>query len=179
MEALRHSSLLKSIAVAGVLAATSIVASAQPSGPGPRGPGWGMPGPGMMMGPGAFGPGMMGPRGYGLMCDPSVAGFAEWRIERLERLIRPTDAQRAKFDELKTAANKAAETMRATCPTEFPKTMTGRMELMEKRMEAMLAAVKTMRPALDAFYAALTDEQKAQLDNNTGPRRFWRWRERY
>jgi len=36
------------------------------------------------------------------------------------------------------------------------------MEATEKRLEAMLQGVKTVRPALDAFYATLSDEQKSQ-----------------
>jgi len=134
--------------------------------PGPGG-GWG---PGMMMGPGMMGPGMMS----GGMCSPQAAGLAEWRIELIERAVRPTDAQRAALSELKTASSKAAETIAAACPREFPATSTARLELMEKRLDAMLQAVKTVRPAFDAFYATLTADQKAALDK-AGPRR-WGWR---
>ncbi len=171
---------LKTTAIAVVLIGATGVGVSQPfgpGGPGARGPGWNMPGPGTMMGPGPYGPGMMGPRGA-FMCNPGTAGFAEWRIDRLEAIIKPNDAQRAKFDELKAAAAKAAEAMRNACPTGIPTTMIGRMEQMEKRSEAMLAAVKTMRPALEAFYATLTAEQKTRFDSSAGPRRFWRWRDR-
>jgi hypothetical protein len=112
------------------------------------------------------------------MCGPGAAGFAEWRIDRLEQALKPTDAQRSKLEELKAASTKAAEIMRGACPSEIPLTMTGRMAAMEKRLEAMLQAVKTMRPALDAFYATLTDEQKAVFDAPGRRHRFWRWRER-
>lgn len=133
---------------------------------GPRG-GWG---PGMMMGPG-----MMGGRGgFAGMCDPRGAGLAEWRMERIERLITPTDAQRTALNALRDASTKAAETISAACPREFPASAAARMELMEKRLETMLAAIKTVRPAFDAFYATLTDEQKARL-NARGPR-GWGWR---
>jgi hypothetical protein len=157
-------------AVALVL--TSAVAAAQP---GPRGqwsdgPGWG---PGMMMGPG-----MMGPGGFSFMCNPRAAGFAEWRIARIEETVRPTDAQRAALDELRTASSKAAETISAACTSDFPAKSTERLAAMEKRVEAMLQAIKTVRPAFDAFYAALDDQQKARLDD-IGPRRWgwrgWRW----
>jgi len=56
-----------------------------------------------------MGPGMMGGQQFGRMCDPRSAGFAEWRLDRLESVVKPTDAQRAKFDEFKTASSKAAE----------------------------------------------------------------------
>ncbi len=162
MTALRIS-LIACTALALTSLATTVVAQ--------HGPGMG---PGLMMGPG-----MMDHGSYRRMCGPGAAGFAEWRVERFERIIKPTDSQRPKFDEFKAASLKAAETMRAACPAEIPRTMPARMEAMEKRMEATLQAVKTLRPALDAFYATLDTEQKARLDWNAGPRRFWRWRDRW
>jgi hypothetical protein len=157
------------IASAALALATFVAtADAQPYGPGA---GWG---PGMMMGPG-----WMGRGGFGRMCSPAAASYAEWRIKRLEQVVKPTEAQRAKFDDLKAASTKAVELMRNACPTDFPATVVGRMETMEKRLDAMLQAVKTVRPALDAFYATLSDEQKTRLDSNSGRGRFWRWRDRW
>jgi hypothetical protein len=37
------------------------------------------------------------------------------------------------------------------------------MEVQERRLSAMLEAVRTVQPALDNFYATLSDEQKARL----------------
>ena len=74
-------------------------ANAQPYGSGMRGWGWGhdLMGSGMMMGPG-----MMGhSRG---MCSNAAAGFVGWRIDGLELIITPTEAQRSKFEELKAAS---------------------------------------------------------------------------
>jgi hypothetical protein len=157
---------LLTVAFSALLLASS--AAAQP-GPGGRGPG-------MMMGPGMMGSGIMGPA----MCSPRAAGLAEWRIDTIERAVRPTEAQRPAFNELKAASAKAAETIAAACPRDFPETPTARLETMEKRLDAMLQAVKTVRPAFDAFYATLGDEQKAEL-NRAGPRhwgwRWWRWRQ--
>ena len=140
-------------------------ASSPGAGPGPNyGPhGWGR---GMMMGPG-----MMGMGGMGAMCDPRGAGLAEWRMERIERLVNPNDAQRAALDNLRNASAKAAEIVTAACPREFPASATGRLELMEKRLDAMQQAIKTVRPAFDAFYATLNDEQKVRVNTGgAGPR---------
>lgn len=126
-----------------------------------------------------MGPGMMDRGHFGRMCSPRSAGFAEWRIDRMERAVKPTDAQRAKFDELKAASGKAAEAMRAACAAEVPATMAGRMEATERRLEAMLQAVKSVRPAFDAFYATLSDDQKASLNTGSGRNRFWHWRDRW
>ena len=91
------------IAIAGTLLAVPAVAQTAAPGPGygPRG-GWG---PGMMMGPGMMG---WGAGGMGAICDPRGAGLAEWRMERIERLITPSETQRAALNDLRTASTKAA-----------------------------------------------------------------------
>lgn len=143
-------------------------ASAQP---GPGGAGWG---PGMLMGPG-----MMGGGGFGFLCNPRMAGFAEWRLAQIEAEVKPSDAQKALLNDLKSASAKAAEIITSGCPTTFPSKPTERLELAEKRLEAMQQALKTVRPAFEAFYDALDDKQKSRLDA-AGPRawgwRNWRWR---
>jgi LTXXQ motif family protein len=136
-------------------------------------PGWGggMGG----MGPGMMGPGMMGPGamwGAG-MCNPRAAGLAEWRTDRIEQLVRPTDAQRPKLDELRKASAKAAEIISAACPSDIPQSPVARLELMEKRMGAMLEAVKVVRPAFAEFYNSLDSNQQSRL-SAAGPRR-WGW----
>jgi len=161
-------------AVALVGAAILAAATAQPYGPGA-----GMMGPGMMSGQGMMGSWMMGRRGSAGMCNPAAAGFAEWRTDRIADLVKPTDAQRGKFDEFKAASIKSAEMMRDACQSEIPATILARTEAMEKRMDTMLQAIRTMRPALAAFYATLSDEQKARLDSNVGRGRYWRWRDHW
>jgi hypothetical protein len=129
-----------------------------------------------------MGPGMMQPGGMwgGDTCNPRSAGLAEWRIARIERAVRPTDAQRPKLEELRTASAKAAEAVTAACPRELPASPVARLELAEKRLNAMLEAVKIVRPKFEDFYASLTSEQQARL-NSAGPRQWgwrgWRWRE--
>jgi Spy/CpxP family protein refolding chaperone len=155
-------------------AAVAVVLSIAPAAAQPGGFGWG---PGMMMGPGMMSPGGMW---GGEMCNPRSAGLAEWRIARIERAVRPTDAQRPKLEELRTASAKAAEVITASCPRELPASPVARLEVAEKRLNAMLEAVKIVRPKFDEFYASLTSEQQARL-NSAGPRQWgwrgWRWRE--
>lgn len=166
------------VAISALLAVTTSATGTWAQGPG-NGPGsgWGM-GPGAMMGPG-----MMGGGGLGFMCNPRTAGMAEWRIQRIESAVKPNDAQKAALADLKAASTKAAETIAAACKAEVPATSKERLALMEKRVEAMLQAVKTVRPAFDAFYDKLDADQKAKVDA-AGPRRWgwenwhWPWRNR-
>jgi LTXXQ motif family protein len=53
------------------------------------------------------------------------------------------------------------------------------MDWMEKRADATLQAIKVVRPAMDAFYASLSEEERAHLDSNSRRGQFWRWRERW
>lgn len=41
-----------------------------------------------------------------------------------------------------------------------------------RHLDAMLQAAKALRPALETFYATLSDEQKAVLDTGAGRRGF-------
>ena len=54
--------------------------------------------------------------------------------------------------------------VRAACPTALPSTPTGRIEAMRQRLDAMLAAVRTVRPVVEKFYQSLNDEQKARFN---------------
>ena len=128
---------------------------------------------------GMMGPGMMGWHSMGrALCDPRTAGLAEWRIDAVERAVRPTDAQRPLLDQLKAASAKARDAIAAACPRELSESPVSRLDVMEKRLTAMLDGVKTVRPAFEAFYTSLSDEQKARF-TSVGPRRWgwhsWRW----
>jgi hypothetical protein len=133
----------------------------------------GRPG-GMMM----HRPGMM------RFCAPQGGRFADAMLERLERATRPTPEQQPLFDQLTDAAGKAAAIIRAACPAEISVTPPGRLAAAEKRLAAMLEAVRAVRPAMEAYYNALSDEQKARLYLSRrgmepmGERNEWRGGER-
>lgn len=94
------------------------------------------------------------------MLDYSAA-FPE---QEIEKSIRPTEAQKNALDELRAAVTKGPDLLKDTCPTEMPSTPTGRLAAVEARLDAMLEAVKTERPAMDKFYSSLSDEQKARFN---------------
>jgi hypothetical protein len=110
--------------------------------------------------------------GFGSLCNSRAAARSQWGAEQIEKVVQPTESQRVAFDELKAAAAKATDLSAGACPREIPKFSSERLSFMKRRLEATLAAVKTVEPPFAAFYAALGDEQKARID--AGPRR-WRW----
>jgi histone H3/H4 len=98
------------------------------------------------------------------LCSGQTAGLTDWPIERIAQTVEPDDAQRAILDELKDATAKALDILKAACPTALPSTPTGRIEAMRQRLDAMLAAVRTVRPVVEKFYQSLNDEQKARFN---------------
>jgi len=145
-------------------------------GPDTMGPGMDRGGDMGMMGRRGFDPNdpdITGPRGAVGVCQERLTRMAQWRLERIQRLVSPTDDQRPAFEELKMASAKAVETLRAACPGERPLTAPAQMAAAEKWLEARLQAIKTVRPALDAFYRTLSDEQKIRW--STGPQVEGRW----
>ena len=66
---------------------------------------------------------------------------------------------------MNNASAKAAELLNVNCPTYQTLTPPGRVEAMEKRLDATLGAVKTVAPALVKFYNSLSDEQKARFNS--------------
>src|SRR5262249_56333662 len=46
----------------------------------------------------------------------------------------------------------------------LPSPPTGRIEAMGQRLDAMLAAVRTVRPVIEKFYNSLNDEQRARFN---------------
>ena len=102
------------------------------------------------------------------LCSGQTAGLTDWPIERISQTVVPNDEQRAILDELRDATAKALDQLKAACPTALPSTPTGRIEAMRQRLDAMLAAVRTVRPVLEKFHDSLNDEQKARF-NALGP----------
>ncbi|MEX2033783.1 MAG: Spy/CpxP family protein refolding chaperone [Xanthobacteraceae bacterium] len=101
-------------------------------------------------------------------CEGQAKGITAWPIERIEQAVQPTDDQKELLNDLKTAADKAATRFAQACPKVVPMTPPGRLQAMTMRLQAVLEAVKTVRPALTAFYESLSDEQKARF-NEIGP----------
>jgi hypothetical protein len=97
-------------------------------------------------------------------CGTSQPGVTEWPTAEIDRAVRPTEAQRASLATLQNASAKAADMLKASCQPDNALTPPARLAAVGKRLDVMLQAVKTVRSALNDFYGALNDEQKARFE---------------
>ena len=97
-------------------------------------------------------------------CGEPKSSLTHLPIERIETVIRPAGTQKEALDRLSEATEKAVQGLQAACPDDVPLTPVGRLEAMEKRLEAMMQAANLVQPALDEFYATLSSEQKARFN---------------
>jgi LTXXQ motif family protein len=101
-------------------------------------------------------------------CAEQARGVSAWPFEEIARAVQPINDQKELLADLRKAAAEAAAQLRDACPDAVPLTPAGRIEAMTLRFDAMLGAIRIVRPALVAFYESLTDEQKARF-NELGP----------
>jgi hypothetical protein len=98
------------------------------------------------------------------MCGEDGRDIAGLPIDQIQKAISPNDTQRAALDDLANASVKAAQGIRAACPTQIALTSPARLAAMQARIEAMISAVGTVEPPLQTFYGLLDDDQKARLN---------------
>jgi len=98
------------------------------------------------------------------LCGSQAESFTKLPTERIEEIVKPTGPEQTALEQLKQASAKAADELRGSCPTHVGDTPTARLDAMSNRLDAMVQAVKALRPTLGAFYASLSDEQKAQFN---------------
>jgi LTXXQ motif family protein len=104
-------------------------------------------------------------RALAKFCRERAPAVTDLPLDRIAKATEPTPPQRSALDELKDVSAKAAQGLKADCPIYAAVTPTGRIEAMEKRLEATHSAVITVQPALSKFYDGLSDEQKARFNS--------------
>jgi hypothetical protein len=110
----------------------------------------------------------LSPRELRQLCSKPEQGITAWPFAAITRTVQPTTQQRALLDQLKKVAAQAADALKTSCSDSYALTPPGRLRAMTSRISATLEAVRMVRPALEAFYDELSDEQKARF-NALGP----------
>jgi hypothetical protein len=105
------------------------------------------------------------PENEARLCQTQApAGLTDEAMDRIGQEVRPNDRQKGGLDVLRDAAAKAADILRNACPSQTPITPVARLDAVANHVKAMMDAINTVRPALERFYASLSDEQKAHFN---------------
>jgi hypothetical protein len=98
------------------------------------------------------------------MCGEDSRDIAGVPIDQIRSALALNDAQRTALDDLANASAKAAQGIKAACPTQNSLTAPARLAAMQQRIEAMITAVEIVQPPLQKFYDSLDDNQKVRLN---------------
>ena len=96
-------------------------------------------------------------------CGQQADQLANLPYDDINRITAPNDAQRASLEALRGTAAQAAQRFAADCPQSMSAAPEVRLEAVEQAIDAATVAFAAVEPALQKFYSALDDEQKARL----------------
>jgi hypothetical protein len=103
---------------------------------------------------------------WAALCGGDTQGSAQAIASRVRDAVKPTAEQEAAFEELSSSLTRGFDAIKAVCPTDRAATPTERLNLMIARLSAMRQAVLSVSNGAKAFYATLSDEQKAAFDGS-------------
>ncbi len=88
----------------------------------------------------------------------------QWPGSEIDARLHLNDSQREELDALQRMSTLARNTLNFDCQPDENLDPPDRLATADTRLDAMLDAIKLLRPALDDFLATLSDEQKAQFE---------------
>jgi len=97
-------------------------------------------------------------------CSGFAPGVSGLPVGRIAASIKLKGAQVADLKSLETASHKAESLLKASCPSAPPLTPVGRLDALQKRLDAMVQGLDLVRAPLVKFDASLSDGQRRQLD---------------
>ncbi len=84
-------------------------------------------------------------------------------FDRVARVIRLNENQKAALEEVKNAAFESSDALALTCPKNAPASPTKKLDTLVQAINSMATSLTTLRPTMAKFYAVLDEEQKADL----------------
>jgi hypothetical protein len=97
-------------------------------------------------------------------CGAAQPAALQWPADEIEARLHPNDTQRAALKVLQDANARAVDILNAGCQPKDATTLPIRLDAVDGRLGAMQQALYLVSAALQAFYATLSDEQKAQFE---------------
>jgi LTXXQ motif family protein len=97
-------------------------------------------------------------------CGAAQPAPLQWPADEIEARLHPNDTQRAALKALQDANARAVDILNNACQPQDATTLPIRLDAVDGRLGAMQQAVYLVSTALEAFYATLSDQQKAQFE---------------
>ncbi|HZN29263.1 MAG TPA: Spy/CpxP family protein refolding chaperone [Xanthobacteraceae bacterium] len=94
-------------------------------------------------------------------CAQPAAG--DWPARTIERVLRPSDEQRASLEALRMRLLGMGQVIMSACPAAGSAGPLGRLAAAMDRLDVMMFALMSLGPAVQEFYGSLSDKQKADL----------------
>jgi hypothetical protein len=96
-------------------------------------------------------------------CERQSAELKNFPVDEIAQSVILNDAQVSALMKVHTIASEAAAALSETCPAAVSPNPADRLDMIERGIDGIEAAIKVLLPALTALYGSLNDEQKAQL----------------
>lgn len=97
------------------------------------------------------------------LCGDASRNIAGLPVDTVRTVIGADDRQAAVLEDVAIAAAQTGRMLAAACPDTLPLTAPARLAAMHRRLDAMLAGVDALQPALQDLDAVLSDGQKVKL----------------
>ena len=102
-------------------------------------------------------------------CDIGDSSASDWVTGRIKRELHPDAAQLAAYGGMRTSLIEGAKAIRSRCRASKADSPLERLDELKQRIWALHDADVLARPAIKAFYEALTDKQKAAFKTAAPP----------
>src|SRR6185437_14502922 len=97
-------------------------------------------------------------------CSGFAPGVSSLPIDKIQQSVKPTGMQLAALKSLQSASSEAEGILKASCPSSPPLTPVGRLDALQKRLDAMVKGLDLVRAPLSKFDGSLSADQRQQLD---------------
>ena len=96
-------------------------------------------------------------------CNRQAAELDRLPFDAIAQIVQPNDTQRGALDDLRSIVAATVDKLTSECPREISVPLSARLDSVVQGIDTAIAALDAVQPALQNFYGALDDEQKARL----------------
>jgi hypothetical protein len=96
-------------------------------------------------------------------CSQEAIQLKNWNIDSIALVVGPDAVRQNALDKVQNASIETADILAATCPKEIPVALTARFDALIQAVDAFIAGLDALRPAMETFYFSLNEEQKARV----------------